>query len=100
MGMSYENGNGTYTVSCFECGRRVVRYVVAPTVCEECREAKRAPPQPLKSSPYATTFHRDASVTIWDCYRQQWHRTANPSDKLLATLGSDERERVMQHTKE
>jgi hypothetical protein len=50
------------------------------------------------NDPYATTFHRDGSVTIWDCYRQQWHRTANPSDKLLATLGSNERERVMQHT--
>lgn len=48
----YENGNGTYTVSCYECGRRVVRYAVAPTVCEECRMAGRVPPQPKKTHTY------------------------------------------------
>lgn len=45
-----------------------------------------------------TTYHRDGTVTIWDCLRQLWMRGNNPSDELLATLGSDEREKVIKHT--
>lgn len=44
-----------------------------------------------------TTLHRDGTVTVWDCTRQEWIRTDSPSDTLLATMGSDERERVLRH---
>jgi hypothetical protein len=45
---------------------------------------------------YDTTFHRDHTVTVWDVYRQRWLRTSCPSDQTLASLPSDERQRVMQ----
>lgn len=47
--------------------------------------------------PYETTFHRDGTVTIWDVYSQSWVRTRNPSVQLLASLGGDERGRVLAH---
>lgn len=46
---------------------------------------------------YRTTFHRDHTVTIWDCYSQRWLRTARPSDRILASLDQRERERVIKH---
>jgi len=49
---------------------------------------------------YRTTYHRDGTVTVWDCHQQRWRRTGNPSDQLLASLAADERERVIRHTKE
>ena len=48
-------------------------------------------------SPYATTYHRDHTVTVWDVYRQSWLRTARPRDEVLASLGSDELEKVKRH---
>ena len=48
-------------------------------------------------APFGTTYHRDNTVTIWDCYSQQWIRTGEPSDHLLASLGSEERDRVVLH---
>jgi len=45
-----------------------------------------------------TTFHRNGSVTLWDCRRQEWVTGSNPSDALLATLDQKERARVLQHT--
>ena len=33
-----------------------------------------------------TTYHRDGTVTLWDCLQQSWVRTAYPSDELYATL--------------
>lgn len=45
-----------------------------------------------------TTYHRDGTVTIWDCVQQSWVRGHSPSDALFATLGNQERERVIKHT--
>lgn len=50
-----------------------------------------------EKSPYATTYHRDRSVTVWDVYRQSWLRTSRPSDQVLASLSSSERDRVKKH---
>lgn len=47
-------------------------------------------------SPYATTYHRDGTVTVWDVYQQQWIRTARPSDRVLAACSSD-RDRIKRH---
>ncbi len=49
------------------------------------------------SNSYAVKFHRDGSVTVWDVYTQGWVRTSAPSDAMLASLGSKERERVIRH---
>lgn len=46
---------------------------------------------------YQTQFHRDGTVTVWDVYSQRWLRTRNPSVQLLASLGSEERERIIKH---
>lgn len=51
-----------------------------------------------KKGPYDSTFHRDGSVTIWDSHNQEWTRTSRPSDRLLATLSSEERNKVLAHT--
>ena len=51
-----------------------------------------------KKEPYASTFHRDGTVTIWDCHNQGWIRTSHPSNQLLATLSREERERIEAHT--
>lgn len=48
-------------------------------------------------NPYRTKYHRDATVTLWDVYQQQWIRTARPSDRQLASLSSKVRARVIQH---
>lgn len=44
-----------------------------------------------------TRFHRDGTVTVWNVYTQQWERTGNPSDRVLASLETQERRRVMRH---
>jgi len=44
-----------------------------------------------------TTYHRDGTVTIWDCITQQWLRGDNPSDELLTTCPPVERARVIRH---
>lgn len=49
-------------------------------------------------SPYATRFHRDGTVTVWNVYTQSWDmRTGSPSDRVLASLPTEERERVIKH---
>jgi len=45
-----------------------------------------------------TTYHRDGTVTTWDCLAQQWVRGSDPSDALLATMTEPERGRVVRHT--
>jgi len=45
-----------------------------------------------------TTFHRDGTITTWDCITQAWLRGADPSDALLATMDRVERARVIRHT--
>ena len=49
-------------------------------------------------SPFDSKFHRDGSVTVWDCENQGWIRTSHPSDRLLASLGREEREKIEVHT--
>jgi len=44
-----------------------------------------------------TTYHRDHTVTVWDCLRSEWTRGANPAPELLATIGADERARILRH---
>jgi hypothetical protein len=48
-------------------------------------------------SPYATRFHRDGSVTVWDCLTQSWRRCYTMTDALLATFSEPERTRIMRH---
>ena len=50
-------------------------------------------------SVYRTKFHRDGTVTvtIWNVYAQQWMRTSEPSDRMLASLPAKERQRIMKH---
>jgi hypothetical protein len=45
----------------------------------------------------ATTYHRDGTITIWNCIDAQWERGANLSDELLSTLSREEWARVMAH---
>lgn len=52
----------------------------------------------MPKRPYATTYHRDHSATVWDVYTQSWQRYyQHPSDAVLASLSDRERERVMRH---
>lgn len=47
---------------------------------------------------FATTFHRDGTVTIWSVYQQRWIRHIEPediSDTTLATLTGEERARIV-----
>lgn len=44
-----------------------------------------------------TTYHRDDTVTVWDCLQQSWVRGSDPSDELYATMGEPERSRVSCH---
>ncbi len=43
------------------------------------------------------TIHRDGSITVWSVYRQRWVRTSHPSDELLASMPTSERERILRH---
>ena len=46
--------------------------------------------------PYATRYHKDGTVTLWDVYTQTWRRiaAADVSDQTLATLSDAERTRI------
>lgn len=46
---------------------------------------------------YATTYHRDGKVTLWDVYAQRWVTTSQVRDEVLASLPADERQRVIRH---
>lgn len=47
---------------------------------------------------YRTTYHRDGTVTVWDCYAQAWiYRATELSAQVLATLSPSERGRVLRH---
>lgn len=45
------------------------------------------------------TYHRDATVTLWDVYTQGWRRLALVPSEILASLPAAQRERVMSHTR-
>lgn len=48
-------------------------------------------------SPYASTFHRDSSVTVWNCLTGNWQRCYIMTDELLATFSEPERSRIVRH---
>ena len=48
-------------------------------------------------SDYKTKFHQDHTVTVWNVHTQQWQRTGDPSDAVLASLDPVERDRVIEH---
>ena len=45
----------------------------------------------------STKFHADGTVTVWNVYIQMWLRTGCPSDRLLATLGHGEVDKIRAH---
>lgn len=49
-------------------------------------------------SNYSTTFHRDATITVWDVYQQQWRRMSAVKlygeDAIMASLSQKERDRI------
>ncbi len=51
----------------------------------------------MKRDLFSSTYHRDGTVTVWNVIEQRWHRAAELSDALLATLGWREREKVERH---
>lgn len=54
--------------------------------------------QTIKQDPYATKYHADGTVTVWDVYEQRWVRTGIPTREMLESCGSEERERIIRHT--
>jgi hypothetical protein len=48
------------------------------------------------TNPFATKFHRDGTVTIWNVYRQGWVRyaAAEVPDRIQATLDDAQRARI------
>ena len=67
----------------------------AKTTAARANGAKGGRP---KKGAYDSTFHKNGSVTIWDCHNQGWIRTSNPSVRLLSTLSTEEREKVEAYT--
>ncbi len=48
-----------------------------------------------------TIFHTDGTVTYWSVYLRQWIRRADQvSDRELAAMSRDERDRVIEHLRE
>ena len=45
-----------------------------------------------------TTFHRDGTVTTWDCILGAWVHGNNPDADLLSTMDRRERALVIDHT--
>lgn len=45
---------------------------------------------------YATTYHRDGTVSYWDCLQEQWQRqdAGDIRDEVLTTLNDIERSRI------
>ena len=56
-------------------------------------------PKSKSNDPWATTFHRDYTVTVWNVYTQTWQRMANPSDEVLASISRPERDKIVAHCK-
>ena len=44
-----------------------------------------------------TTLHRDGTVTTYNIFREQWQRGRRVSDRVLASMGEEERRRVLRH---
>ena len=47
-----------------------------------------------------TTYHRDGTVTMWDCIQEQWVRIDSLDPELSATLSEPERSRIARHVGE
>ncbi len=47
-----------------------------------------------------TQYHGDHTITVWNIYTQSWTRTGTPSDRLLASLNPQDRQRAITHTDE
>ena len=71
------------TIHLYSCGTVVVGRLLPAD-----RSAKSA---------YATTYHRDGSVTFWNVNTQQWQRTSNLSAVPMATLSDSERAKITRH---
>ena len=54
--------------------------------------------KPKIKTAYASTYHRDGSVSAWDVYTQQWTRQVAFGAAQLASLGAKERDRILRHT--
>ena len=54
------------------------------------------PRKPHRKPHYACTYHRDGTVSLWDCLRQVWRRipAEQITPELLATLSDRERRRI------
>ena len=44
-----------------------------------------------------TALHRDGTVTTYNIFREQWQRGRRVSDRVLASMGEEERRRVLRH---
>jgi hypothetical protein len=44
-----------------------------------------------------TTYNADGTVTLWNVYTQQWETGSDFSDRVYASLASEERDRVIAH---
>ena len=48
--------------------------------------------------PYATVFHKDGGVELWNVYAQSWQLFSDmPPVEILATLSEDERTKLENH---
>lgn len=59
-------------------------------------------PQPRKEPTMTTAtlknkYHRDGTVTYWSVYQQVWARGDRVSDRELAAMSTEERERTIRH---
>lgn len=43
------------------------------------------------------TLHRDGTVTYWSVYQQVWQRSSKISDRELAAMSTEERDKVTRH---
>ena len=48
---------------------------------------------------YKSTLHKDGSVSFFDIYLQQWRRSTEVGNIVLATLGDTERTKIRNHLK-
>ena len=45
--------------------------------------------KPTIKSGYRNTYHRDGTISFWNCYKQQWERmpVEDISDEVYASMG-------------
>lgn len=53
--------------------------------------------RPTPNRLYASTFHRDGTISYWSVYEQRWCRSAQLPGAELAAMSEQERERVRKH---